>query len=262
MPGTDLTVHLLPRDPRLGRHLVHDPASRGFDLADVIPAAGRRRPVAWPRLGPIYDQNAIDPALLAELGAPDTGDGIGCCTMTAAFGLLMTAPFHRAGWAFTMRDVLHGYHDETVLDEAAIPGIWPPEDTGSAGLYAMKVLRHGGWILAYHHGFALSTLLGAMRRGPVAVGSNWYDSMFKPADRGGRRVLEISPDASVAGGHEWIIAQDDPDARMAGMVNSWGTTWGDDGCAWISYATLDRLLHEGGDVVQPTVAVGSIGIRR
>ncbi len=252
----DLTVDLLPRDPRLGRHLVHDPASRGFDLADVLPATGRRRPVSWHRLGPIYDQSAIDPDILAELGAPDDGQGVGCCVMAAAFGLLMTEPFHRPGWAFTMRDVLHGYHDVTVADEAVIPGVWPPEDTGSAGLYGMKVLRHGGWILAYHHGFSLNTTLASLRRGPVAVGTNWYDSMFSTVECDGRDALEISPNAAVVGGHEWIVAQDDPAARMVGMVNSWGQDWGEHGCAWVSYATLDRLLHEGGDVVQPTVAVG------
>lgn len=251
----ELIVELLPTDPRLGRHLVHDPQSRAFDLADIAAPRPRPRAQRWARYGPIYDQGNIDPAILAELGVP-AGTGVGCCTTCALFGLLMTEPFHRPGWNFTMRDVLHGYHDETVLDERAVPGIWPPDDTGSAALYGMKVLKHGGWILAYHHGFSMRTALLGLRRGPIAIGSNWYDSMFSTVERDGRAVLEISPNATVAGGHEWIADQDDAAAGMIGMVQSWGQTWGDDGCAWMSYATFERLLAEGGDVTQPTVALG------
>lgn len=254
MPDSELDIHLLSTDPRLGRHVVHDPASRGFDLARLTADIRRRRPVAWARRGPIYDQSAIDPQLLRDLGA-DIVEGVGCCTMTAAYGLLMTEPFHRPGRNFGMREVLEGYHIETVLDERSIPGIWPPEDTGSAGLYAMKVLRRAGLITAYHHGFAMRTVLDGLRRGPVAVGTNWYDSMFSTVERDGRAVLEIDPHASIAGGHEWIIDRDDPDAQMVGMVNSWGMDWGDDGCAWLSYTTLERLLAEQGDAVQPSVPI-------
>lgn len=241
----------LPHDPRLGRHVVHDPLSRNFDLADEVREV-RFHPVEWRRIGPIFDQGRIAPEILTAVGADPAEDSVGCCTMCAAYGLLLTEPFHRPGTDFTMRDVLTGYHLETTLDERAIPGVWPPEDTGSAGLYAMKVLRRQGRIRSYRHAFNMPTARRALNRGPIAVGTAWYDSMFSTVERDGRQVLEIARSASVVGGHEWIAHADDPDASMIGMTNSWGD-WGDDGTAWMAYDTFERLLAEQGDVHQPVL---------
>src|SRR5690348_7750974 len=62
------------------------------------------------------------------------------------------------------------YHDETVLDEREIPGVYPPDDTGSAGIYAMKVARQRGWIRAYRHGFSFSSTIAALVNGPIKIG--------------------------------------------------------------------------------------------
>lgn len=243
-----------PTDPRLGRHVLHDPDSREYDLRALLLAeAPPKTPVLWARTGPIFDQNACPPAVLSELGADPAVTGIGCCTTCAAFGLLNTAPYARPGLVYTLDDVLRGYHAETQLDNTAIPGTWPPQDTGSTGLWAMKVLRRRGLIQAYRWAFRLTTVLAYLGHGPVAVGSPWYDSMFTPVTRDGRMLLEISPDAAVAGGHEWVADGIDPPAKLVRMTNSWGEQWGEHGQAWVSYATLDRLLGEQGDVVAPVV---------
>jgi hypothetical protein len=243
-----------PQDPRLGRHVWHDPRNRDYDAQALLLAAEPPpRLTLWSRLGPIFDQGECPVETLVELGADPTDRSIGCCTNCATFGLLNTEPYARTGRVYTMEDVLPGYHRTTQVDERAVPGVWPPTDTGSTGQHAMKVLVAAGLIQAYRWAFRMRTVLGYLAHGPVAAGTVWYDSMFTPVERDGRLVLEITPDAEVAGGHEWIIDGNDPAHRMVRMTNSWGPRWGRLGRAWVAYDTLERLLGERGDVVVPVL---------
>jgi hypothetical protein len=145
-----------PADPRLKRHVAWDDASRGFALPDVAPyGVSLPRAVQHVRVIPVLDQL-----------------NIGACTANALLGCLGTEPFasqlrerYRAAVDLARFDealALAVYHDETILDERAIPGVYPPDDTGSAGLYAMKVAKRRGWIRAYRHGFSFSATVAAL----------------------------------------------------------------------------------------------------
>lgn len=228
-----------PEDPRLKRHVAHDPRSRDY------PLPSRRRPrrhVRWERTGPILDQNVVPNG--------HGGYGVGCCTACAGVGLLMTGPFATEPQRiFTIKDALAIYHDETVLDEHQIPGVWPPTDTGSSGLWLMKVLRARGYIAGYRHAFSLDSALGALGVGPIAVGTVWLQSMFDP---GPDHVIRVDTDSQVAGGHEWLADEWDPAGRgWVGMTNSWSEQWGDHGRAYLSVDDFGWLLRQRGDVVQP-----------
>jgi hypothetical protein len=134
---TELSIFSDVVDRRLGRHVVHDEASWNYALPDVIAYGNARLPraVQHARVIPVLDQGEV-----------------GSCTANALLGCLGTEPF-----ASMLRDrdyapvdlstfdealALAVYHDETILDEREIPGVYPPDDTGSAGLYAMKVARN------------------------------------------------------------------------------------------------------------------------
>lgn len=243
-----------PQDPRLGRHVWHDPRNRDYDVqALLLSDEPPRTLVLWGRHGEIFDQGKCPPDTLAELGADPTDRSIGCCTNAASFGLLNTEPYARDGRVYTMDDVLPGYHQTTLVDERAVPGVWPPTDTGSTGQHAMTVLRAQGLIVAYRWAFRLRTALSYLQHGPFAAGTAWYDSMSTPVERDGRLMLEITPNAEVIGGHEWIVDGNDPAHQMVRMTNSWGSRWGRSGRAWVAYPTLDRLLDERGDVVAPVL---------
>ena len=216
-----------PTDNRLGRHVLHDPRSRSYDLATVAGTRLPTQPIQWARWGPIFDQ----------------GD-LGCCTATAALGLLMTEPFSD-GTVYTMDDVRAFYHGETVID--GIRGVYPPTDTGSTGLAAMKLLRTQGKIKAYAHAFSPAVAVAALVHGPIAVGSVWLNSMFEPRD--GRLVVD--PASGVAGGHEYVVDGWDPGTERLHMTNSWGESWGEDGGATIELAQFRWLLAQRGDAVQP-----------
>ena len=218
---------LTPTDPRLGRHVLHDSRSRAFDLAKL---AGPRLPttaIRWARTGPVFDQD------------------IGCCTACAALGLLMTEPF-ATGPIYTLADAHDFYSAETRID--GVRGVWPPTDTGSTGLAAMKVLKRRGQITGYSHAFSPAVAVAALARGPVAVGTIWLNSMFEPVN--GRIYLD--PASGVAGGHEYVIDGWEPRTKRVHMTNSWGTGWGKAGGATFEWADFAWLLAQRGDAVQPT----------
>jgi hypothetical protein len=221
-----------PTDKRLGRHVFHDSRSRKFDLAK---AAGTKLPteaIRWARRGPVFDQ----------------GD-LGCCTAAAALGLMMTEPLMYSDYqpVYSMDDVKAFYTAETRLD--GIRGVWPPTDTGSTGLAAMKVLKRRGAITGYAHAFSPQVAVAALPWGPIAVGTIWLNSMFEPVN--GRIYLD--PASGVAGGHEYVVDGWDPRTQRVHMVNSWGEDWGNSGGATIELADFAWLLSRRGDAVQPKV---------
>jgi hypothetical protein len=141
------------------------------------------------------------------------------------------------------------YSDATRLDK--VPGVYPPDDTGSSGLAAAKAAHKRGWLKAYHHAFSLAQALSSLTRGPGMMGVNWYDSFDMPV--GPKAELTISPDASVRGGHELEVSEIHVDTRMIRGPNSWGEQWGDRGFWSMSWATFERLLSEQGDYLVPVL---------
>jgi len=227
-----LTVHRYrPSDPRLGRHVEHDSRSRQFPLAAgaFIPS----KPIDWSRA----DSDVLDQ------------ENLGCCTAAATLGLLMTDPFRQDGRRFTLDDVHDFYSEETRTDQ--FPGEWPPTDTGSNGLAAMKVLKKRGWATGYRWAFSPATALSALTHGPIAVGTVWLDSMFNVSRND---LVVVDRRSPVAGGHEYVIDGWNATYRRVRITNSWGLGWGDNGRAWIRYTDLVWLLKQQGDVVQPAVA--------
>lgn len=215
-----------PTDPRLGRHVVHDPRSRDYNLTSFTLPRLPAEPIRWERRGPLFDQQ------------------IGCCTACAALGLMMTDPFS-TGVVYTMDDCLDFYHDETSHD--GIRGVYPPDDTGSSSLAAVKTLKRRGLINSYAHAFSPVVAVAALARGPISVGTIWLDSMFEP--RRGRVIVDSR--SPVAGGHEYVIDGWDPSTQRVHMTNSWNTSWGVDGGAEIAYGDFTWLLKQDGDAVQP-----------
>jgi hypothetical protein len=221
-----------PADPRLKRHVAWDDASRGFALPDVAPYG-----VSLPRAVQHVRANALLGCLGTEPFASQLRERYRAAVDLARFDEALA---------------LAVYHDETILDERAIPGVYPPDDTGSAGLYAMKVAKRRGWIRAYRHGFSFSATVAALVNGPVMVGSAWLHSMFE-VDRSGTVVVDRA--SPIDGGHEYVVDGYDLDEGVAFMTNSWGETWGDRGHAKIRLGDLRWLLSSRmqGDVVQPVI---------
>jgi hypothetical protein len=105
-----------------------------------------------------------------------------------------------------------------------------------------KVLRAEGIIDGYAFGGFDVANSWVQKYSPVILGINWYRSMFSPDSRG---VITVSGD--IAGGHA-ILWRGDEQAPANNMLhNSWGASWGKNGCAYISDSDLKRLISEHGE---------------
>jgi hypothetical protein len=222
---TDRQIRIPEQDGlpfRLGRHVLHDDASKDFP-ATMAPGMAD---VLHTRLIPILDQG-----------------NLGSCTGNACAGLLCTEPQYDYGIRLTEEDAVGLYSLATQIDPW--PGVYPPDDTGSDGLSVAKAAKRMGRITTYRHAFGLDHALKTLVLHPVITGVNWYDSMFFPDANG---EVHISPNASVAGGHEFVARGMLVEQQKVRCSNSWNTSWGDKGEFVMSFTLWDRLLQEQGDV--------------
>lgn len=208
---------------KLGRRVEHDDRSRSFGVVRMLQPL---HSVSWKRHGQLFDQG-----------------NLGSCTCEAAVGVLMTEPFYSAGRLLNQNDAVDLYKQATRID--TIPGHWPPDDTGSSGLAAAKAAHKRGWLKAYHHAFSLHDALSSLVSGPGMLGISWYEGF----DEAANGLLEIS--GEVRGGHEIEVSEIDVERKLVRGPNSWGSGWGDKGFFTMTWATLERLLHENGDYVVP-----------
>lgn len=133
-----------------------------------------------------------------------------------------------------------------LYDRAQVIDEWsstPPEG-GTSVRAGAKALQELGIVATYHWARTLEDVIDAVLTiGPVVVGTNWYESMFKPV---GDPPL-IVPAGGIAGGHAWVIDGVNRTTGLARMKNSWGEGWGRKGFAWIRFTDLERLLGESGE---------------
>jgi hypothetical protein len=221
--------HVIP-GKRLGRHIVHDSRSR------LYPYQPRKQVI----LGTILHTRRI-PIL-------DQGN-VGSCTGNAITGALGTDP----DWADlpTGHPTMNEAEAVTLYSHAELidgDGPYPPNDNGSSGLSVCKAAKNAGLIAGYTNGFSLQDALAALQAGPVITGVNWYDSFDSPASSG---LVTISKNASVRGGHEFVVRGCDVGARTVFCDNSWGTSYGLNGSFLMSWDTWQQLLGEQGDVTIP-----------
>jgi hypothetical protein len=140
--------------------------------------------------------------------------------------------------------------------EASLPDGDPGLAFGTSTLALMRSLKTMGYIGSYRWALDVQTISQFLRMqganfagrlgGPVVVGTAWYDSMFTPS---AENILQITPNARVAGGHEWLVIGANRQRGMLEMLNSWGPGWGRNGRAFIAMETMHRLLTENGDAV-------------
>jgi hypothetical protein len=215
---------------RLGRHVAIDSRS----LAYRVPRSG-----ATP----------VDQLWTRHIAILDQGD-LGSCTGNALTGALGTSPiFDSLPTGFPTlneAEAVKLYGLATQLD--SYPGTYPPDDTGSDGTSVCKAGKQDGFISGYLAAATIDDMVAALQTGPVIVGVNWYTSFDDPASNG---LISISSDATVRGGHEFVIRGVDVTGQLFKADNSWAADWGDQGSMQFSYDTMDQLLSEEGDCTVP-----------
>jgi hypothetical protein len=209
---------------RLGRHVYHDPRSREFRAEQA------------PRVISVTHQAAGLPLNQGELGS---------CTANALCGALDSAPDFAGGTPATEADAVHLYERETSLEGDP----YPPNDPGGSGLMVCKAAKQMGLISSYKHAFGITNALTALVLRPVITGLKWYTSFDTPDPHTG--LVELSPGATVRGGHEIVADGIDADKKLVWFWNSWGTQYGLGGRFCMTFDTWDQLLKDQGDVTVP-----------
>ena len=216
---------------RLGRHVRRDSRSLAYPYrpARTVPIVS----VLHTRHIPILDQ--LD---------------VGSCTGNAEVGALATDPIYGAlpktHAKLNEAEAVRLYGAATAID--GYPGTYPPTDTGSDGTAVSQAALNSGYISAYAHAATVDDVLQALMTGPVLLGIDWYGSFDNPDSDGN---VMIAAGASVRGGHEIVARGVDSTRQLIHMDNSWGSSWGNQGCFSFTYATFHTLLSGNGDAVVP-----------
>ena len=152
---------------------------------------------------------------------------------------------------------------------------WPGEDYDGTSVLAgikavMEVLNERNLPLygEYRWGFGIQDVLRMIGySGPVVLGINWYMDMYYPD----RETGFITPSGELAGGHAILangikVVKKDPflpypvtwdnldlDKSHVRLHNSWGTSYGMGGDAFVTVRDLAALLHDDGEACIPTL---------
>lgn len=126
---------------------------------------------------------------------------------------------------------------------------------GASVLAGAKAISKLNLITRYHWAFGVRDVLQTLiRKGPVIIGVNWYESMYSTSSAG---LVHIGGD--LVGGHCLMVSGWWPDHPMFGdcfvWQNSWGFDYGVNGVGFIRFGDLDRLLRENGEACIPTDSV-------
>jgi len=210
----------------LGRRYAPDERDNKYLLRkETVPPAVTSK--YWLSLGDALDQGATSE-----------------CVIYSTDKWLSTRPVVNAGF-LTAAERTKVYERVQEIDE------WPGTDYDGTSVRAMfKWLKANGLCSEYRWGFDLDTVVAhVLTKGPVVMGTDWYMDMFTPDWDG-----YIEPRGSYVGGHAWTIIginrkRKNPDGTTgaARMINSWGSGWGQNGKAWLTFETLEQLIEEQGE---------------
>lgn len=212
---------------RLGRHVRVDSRSARYQYR--APAGVVLQDQLWTRHIPILDQG-----------------NVGSCTGDEQTGILGTSPFWETLSAAVQASLDQNYAYGVYSDAENLDGDgpYPPNDYGSSGESAAKVVLNRGLISGFVEINNSDDMAAALQDGPVGVGSNWYDSMDSPDGNG---LVSITPGAYVRGGHEYEIRGVKIAERLFLADNSWGADFANAGSFEVGWDTMNRLLTEQGD---------------
>jgi hypothetical protein len=129
---------------------------------------------------------------------------------------------------------------------------WPGEAyEGTSVLAGMKVGQERGWWSGYRWAMSMAELRAALEEGPVVIGVEWRDGMYKAP--GG----VVTATGRVVGGHALLVTGYTPRHRTLKAPayrwrNSWSESYGVRGNAYISADDLYEILFAaGGEAAVP-----------
>lgn len=206
-----------------GRLYAPDPRDRGYAMPKMRTAAIRMER-HW-KVGPITDQGSVP-----------------SCVGHAWSQFLRSAPVMDVKRQLPLPDTI--YEQAQKVDE------WPGENYAGTSLRAgAKVLMSMGLITEYFWAGDIDTVKNyLLTRGPVVVGTDWFEQMSRPRwmdskkQKGTMNDAYLEPTGPYLGGHAYLLVGYSKTRRAFRMVNSWAEKYGEKGRAWIAYDVMDYLI--------------------
>jgi hypothetical protein len=125
------------------------------------------------------------------------------------------------------------------------PGAQPRYE-GTSVRAGIKIAQRLGYVGEYRAARNEPEMALAITLGPLVIGIDWYEGMYRPNSRG-----YLKPTGKKVGGHCCLViglkVTSPTDSGYYTIYNSWGPTWGANGTARISRADMRRLKDAGGD---------------
>jgi len=213
-----INPELVPAGRGLGRRRAPDPRDRRYAMRAVVPKRLPERDVRR-NPGPVLDQGATN-----------------ACVGHAWRAWMTSSPVMNKDPHPNPFEI---YGRALQLDE------WPDGDydAGTSVRAGAKVMRERGRLTEFVWAADTADVIAFLiSRGPVVLGTDWYDSMSDPLPAGTVKV-----EGEVAGGHAYLCYGYDADKRRFRCQNSWGLAWGEKGRFWISRTDLERLIYGAGE---------------
>jgi hypothetical protein len=183
----------------------------------------------------IYQNTPLQQGNCHAANDPTRRDPRGCghCVGFGCKHLLLMQPTVNIAPKISGSDI---YHRAQTMDEWAGTSY-----QGTSVRAGLKALQSMGYIGTYVWTSSVYTVAQWLLsgRGPVIVGTSWYQQMFSPWSYGGFLV----PAGSYAGGHCWVLDEVDQTTRIFGMTNSWNG-WNSTGRAKIRWNDLQMLFNQ------------------
>jgi hypothetical protein len=224
-----------PRDRKLDWVPQFDPRSRGYGIRAVVrQGIVVPRTVMW-REGVVLDQGS-------------EGACVGFAWMAEALAEPVM-PEPQPMVAAANRKAISYYKMAQKLDD------FPGEDySGTSVLAGAKVMKREGWIDGYRWCFSIDEVRDALiSQGPVVIGVPWYESMYQTDAHG---LVKI--EGQQVGGHAILLTGYDRNRLIGDQTlevfrwrNSWGSSYGVNGSAYITCEDLSSLLDQGGEACVP-----------
>lgn len=154
-------------------------------------------------------------------------DGVGACVGFAGAGWMGASP--------TRTPVTNKTGFDLYAECKKIDG-YPGEGTWARVL--LEVLRAQGRIANYLWAQTPADLRQwILLKGPVMVGTAWYDSMMDTDQYG-----FVHRRGTIIGGHEYLVTGYNRSRGVYRAINSWGTGWGQKGRFWVGEDDLHALI--------------------
>jgi hypothetical protein len=209
---------------------------------------------------PIAEAKRITRRLWASPGVLDQGY-TSQCVIYACDKWMTTRPITNKGF-LTAEERERIYREVQALDEWAQE---PHEGTSVRAMY--KWLKARGFVSGYNWSFTCEPVIDhVLAVGPVEMGTIWDGGLSEPDKYG---YIASTKDTADDEGHAWTIIGADrervhPKTKEVGavrMVNSWGTSWGESGRAWLTFSELNKLIAlEGEAAVASEIKVAGLDL--